>query len=239
MNYAIRFGYHIFGPACLIVTYIVATEKNTACYLSFEKKLRKLIKVEVEFNAIINIILVLWFIVFSAFMVSRMPLYIEGYPRALNSHAALGKTIKEISEKYNIVSYSFSEAGMAAYHSNLNVFDSIGLGSSYVVHKGVDLEILDMYKPDLAIFYLLATESTNINLNIFNYQIVYDWAIKHRYIEICDVYFNQTVMFKIFGKQAYPELLILCDKSKKANNVSYKEIFFRTAFLPPWYYWKE
>jgi len=159
------------------------------------------------------------------------------YPRAIDSHAALGKTLQNISSKYNLKTFSLGDAGMAAYHSKLIALDNIGLGSSAVTHKGVTFELLDSYNPDITVFH--ARPEEGIRLKDYYQDIIYNWSLANGLKMVCDVYWQPDYTIRVFAKQPYPEIVELCKHSENANNHKDKAYFLKSVINPPWHYWKE
>ena len=157
------------------------------------------------------------------------------YPRALESHTQLGKTIFKIKDKYNIKSFVFGDAGMTAYHSGLNALDNIGLGSSLTTHNGFTNSLMDKYQIDLIVFHSVYN---NIRLDDFNQAIILKWAREKNFVFLCDVYMNSYYILKIYSKGNIAELNQNCELSKIANNNNNPEYLKKTWFKPPWIYWK-
>ncbi len=86
--------------------------------------------------------------------------------------------ILQIKDKYQIQSFSLGDAGMAAYHSDIQALDNIGLGSALVTHKGVTSKLMDAYQLDIIAFH---SRPNNIRLEDFNQQEIFNWAIKNNF----------------------------------------------------------
>ena len=178
------------------------------------------------------------FSVFSVQTISAVDLagYSNNYPRLLGAQAALGKTLKSIAIKHELASFSFGDAGIAAYQSEMIALDNIGLGSAYVARKGVDFEIINKYSPDFVIFHSFPS---GIRLGIYNQQIVYDWSIENNLVFVCDVYKTPSGTLKVYSKNKYPELVELCVASKELNDMWDKDYFRKYGLIPPWEFWHE
>lgn len=220
MNYAERFTYHLVAPIYFILAYLASQGhvlRNFAKYI--------------EYTAY-SVLTILFLLTFS----DRLVKISNYYPRAIQSHAALGKVLSDISDKYEINSFSFGDAGMVSYYSKLVSLDNIGLGSSRVAQEGMHRQILDDYKLDMIVFH---SSPEGVHLDSHGQQVLYDWAIENNFLMICDVYFRKEYTLRIYSKKAYPEILDLCKVSKQRNSMSEQDYFLQSIKNNPIKYWHE
>ena len=158
------------------------------------------------------------------------------YPRALDSHAELGKVLNRVAKRENIKSFSLGDAGMAAYLSGLIALDTIGLGSQAVIRHGVDSKLLDQYGVDLIAFH---ARPDRIWTGDYYQQEILNWAGKNNFKELCNIYWKSDYTLGIYARNDIPEIFDICECSKKQNNVSDRLYLKKTILLPPWHYWRE
>jgi hypothetical protein len=158
------------------------------------------------------------------------------YPRLLDTHGEFGKLLATISTKYKIGSVLIGDAGIAAYHSKLNVLDIVGLGSASVVKEGVSPKVMDSYGVDVIAFY--ATPDS-IQWPLFSQHFVYKWAENKGFYYLCDLYWRHDYTFKIYAKQSLPEVESLCAATKKSHDLTDEQYFKNMMHVPPWKYWRE
>jgi hypothetical protein len=184
----------------------------------------------------LNLLLIGFLLVFIKGTGVRNTIPLTYYPRALNAHAALGKTLNTISKKYGIKTFMLGDAGMAAFHSKLNAFDNIGLGSSAMAHDGISEKLLEVYEIDLIAFQ---SRPDGIRLSDYNQDIVYKWANNNNFEYLCDVYFYDDYTLKLYSRNRIPELQELCLISKRKNDVPDMGYLLDTFYIPPWRFWRE
>lgn len=236
MNYAERFAFHIFAPLFFILVFLSSKINEPIYYISKIKngQIFFTFKPDYYLNIIAIGFLALFFLKSTNIETVQIADY---YPRAIDSHAELGKKLNEIKTRYGINSFSFGDAGMAAYHSKLLALDNIGLGSSMVAHtKGVDNKILNSYNPDILIFH---STPVAIRINAHNQKEIFEWGKEREYMYICDAYFRKDYTLKIYSKYAYDELNQVCESSKKNNDISSKDYILSMIKKSPFYYWHE
>lgn len=221
MNYSSRFGFHIFAPVYFFMVYL---RNDIVEYWSKTKITEKIYYIYLFFVTCV-------FFILSSINSTYSLTY---YQRALNSHAQLGKVLNKISEKYNIKSFSFGDAGMTAYHSKLNALDNIGLGNSYVSRNGIDSNYLNFFNPDLLIFH---SNSDGIRLDNFNQREIYNWSVSKKYKKLCGVYWESNYILDIYGSKEIPEIYSLCRESKEKNTDI--ELSNKSIIIAPWKYWHE
>jgi len=235
MNYAERFAFHIFAPLYFILVFLSSKINEPIYYISLKFKDGQTFFIfKPEYLNIIAMGFLALFFLKSTIGTIQLADY---YPRAIDSHAQLGKKLNEIKTRYDINSFSFGDAGMAAYHSKLLALDNVGLGSSMIAQtKGVNNEILNSYNPDVLIFY--ATPES-IRINDYNQKEIFDWGKERGYKYVCDVYWRKDYLLKIYSKNLYDELNEVCTSSKKNNNISSKDYILSTIKNSPFHYWHE
>lgn len=237
MNYGQRFAFHIFAPIYFFIVYIASTKQSDFLYAHLSSKYFKK-SFNISFQIVLNLILLSFFAVFADKVINTGELaWVSSYyPRAIDSHAELGKKLQHIANKYNLKSFSFGDAGMTAYHSKLIALDNIGLGSSAVASGGVTSGLLDVYKPDIVIFY---ANPQGIHLSSHYQDIIHDWSLKNGMQMICDIYWRPEYIIRVFAKGFYPEIIDVCDKSKQNNDQKDKDFLLKIEINSPWSYWKE
>jgi len=237
MDYVGRFSFHIFAPVYFFVVYIASKQTQNFLYVSSTSNpLEGSFKI--SFQMVINIVLLLFLLPFAQAVTkpSELAAYSDYYPRAIDSHAALGKTLQTITEKYNLKSFSFGDAGIAAYHSKLISLDNIGLASSAVAASGVTLALLDAYHPDITVFH---AKPEGIGLKDHYQETIHQWSLANGMKMVCDIYWQPAYTLRVFAEQAYPEIVDICNQSEQRNNQEHRAYFLKTGANPPWSYWKE
>ena len=233
MNYAGRFSFHIFAPIYIFLAYLSARAGGSV-YVSLTREVSDGLEVRLsELTKILAFCLLFMFAVNSGSMSLHLATY---YPRALVSHAALGKILGEVSDTHNIRAFSFGDAGMAAYHSKLNALDNIGLGSAEVAHNGLTFSLLDNYELDLVVFH---SRPEGIRFTSHNQQDIYDWTLSKGFHELCDVYWQSNYTLKIYARNQIEEISDLCHYSKVQNDVPNRALFRDALLPPPWRFWLE
>jgi hypothetical protein len=241
MNYVERFSYHIFAPAFLFSIFLASQYRNSLDgialqYLRDEKQVFA-IRSRVPFFQ--NVLLVLLYALFAIKATNPGELLhiSQYYPRALDSHAALGKTLRDIAnDNQDIKSFSFGDAGMAAYHSELIALDNIGLGSSYVAKQGVDADLLDTYALDFVVF---RSTPDGIRLKAHSQQPILDWSKTNGLNMVCEIYWLEDYTLRVYARDEYPRIEKICEESARRNNIGLKEYFLKSVLIPPWSYWHE
>jgi len=234
MNYAERFAFHIFAPLFFILIYLSTKIKEPACYVSNNEdgKTFFILKPNIIFNVIAIAFLILFFS--RSTNIGKVADY---YPRAIDSHAELGKKLYEIKSKYDVKSFSFGDAGMTAYHSELLALDNIGLGSSMVRQaKEVNEDILNQYNPEILVFHSRPQE---IKIEEHNQKNILKWGLSRDYKYVCDVYWRDNYTLGIYSKNNYEELQQVCKSSEKLNNISSKDYILNMIKKSPFSYWHE
>ncbi len=233
MNYSGRFAFHIFVPAYLFFVYL-ASRLTGRLYISSSTESREPIALSQSTAA--KGVLLFGLAAFAMISDNFSPRGATYYPRALAAHAALGKAIHRVAVKEGIRAFSLADAGMAAYQSDIDAFDSIGLASSAVARKGIDPALLDKYKVDLVVFHATAE---GIRLDVFNQQKVYDWAVANGFKALCDIYFEKDYLLKVYARKPIAEIADVCATSKTMNDVTDRALFKSAVLVPPWKFWKE
>lgn len=240
MNYASRFGFHIFAPVFFILLYLSSKLREDLSSLSVLKVFKKNNNLKVILTS--NVISILFLIFFFCISIYKSDItnYIEYYPRVLDSHAIIGKKLKQISEEHERdITFSFSDAGITAYYSNLNTLDNIGLGSSLVAKKnGVDNEILELYNPEIVLFQ---SSQNGIKKSFYNQENIFKWVTDKKYNYIGQVYSHQYYIIKIYSRNALDYKLFeqIFKLSKKKNDISSKEYIIKNLANSPFSYWHE
>lgn len=223
MNYAFRFGYHIFAPIFFIWLYSV--EKGHLFKNTFlNSNTQNIIKI-IPFG----------FLLFFAIQTNGEYLLANDYPRSFTSHSLIGKTLYKLKDK--VKSFSFGDAGMTAYHSEINALDNIGLGSAKIAHsKGVTNDILNLYNPDVVILH---ANNKGIRMKDHSQKLIYDWAqqrgFKHKY----NFYAHHNYVVTTLTKEPFEALMKASSHSAEFKDISTMDYFFNNIKKPPFYYWHE
>lgn len=244
MNYVERFSYHIFAPVFLFSIFLMLRNQHRSYEIATQvirdgsQKLS--VRPKVYVPLVLGVLLLVLYTAFASLTLNPVSLAVRSnyYPRLLDSNAALGKTLRSIAEAdADINSFSFGDAGVAAYHSELLALDNVGLGSTYAAREGLDASLLDRYAPDFVVFH---SNPDGISLNSHNQQTVFDWAEANGMAMVCEVYRKPTYILRVYAHDAdYPQLQNLCDTSIAKNNIWDNAYFYRYGFTPPWSYWRE
>lgn len=235
MNYTERFLFHIAMPIYFILVYVAS--KNDSINLlvsdennSFNIKLNS--KQYVNFTALILLSLIT-LKTLNAGGLAHIATY---YPRALDSHAELGKTLNKLKLEDKVDAFSLGDAGMAAYHSQLNALDNIGLGSSLLAQKGFNKELIDLYNPKVVVFH---AQPSGIRLDTYNQSILKEWVDEKNYIYVCDIYWQPDYTLKVYADKAYTEIKNTCLSSKLKNNINNSEYVKSSLLKSPISYWHD
>ena len=229
MNYCERFSFHIFAPAYLFTLFIYTRQQVDTVRGGISKP------------TMIILLLLASFIPFAKKTTNENELTFISvfYPRVLEAHAALGKTLHDIAAKYQLHTLAMADAGLTPYHSGLSTLDTIGLGSHAVaMNHGVTPALLDKYHPDIII---LRTNKKGMRINTTERESgpLDTWAKQHDMHVQCEVYWTPDYKLGISTRKDYPELAELCTRSKAFNNKSDKAFFQDSIHNSPWSYWKE
>jgi hypothetical protein len=239
MNYADRFFYHIFAPAFLFGIFLASQSRSNWDEISLQylRDEKQVLAIRSRIPFFQNVLLVLLYALFGmkATNTSELLHLSQYYPRALDSHAVLGKTLRDIAnDNQDIKSFSFGDAGMAAYHSELIALDNIGLGSSHIAKQGVDTDLLDAYSLDFVVFH----STPGGILNDYNQQTVLDWSKANGLDMVCEIYWREDYTLRVYARDEYPRIKKICKESTR-NNVGGKEYFLKSVLTHPWNFWHE
>jgi hypothetical protein len=232
MNYAGRFAFHIFVPIYLFFVY-VASQLTGRLYISRSADFHGALSFDQ--TTVAKLVLLGSLAAFASISDNFSTRLLTYYPRALVSHAALGKTIHTIGQAYGIRAFSLADAGMAAYHSGIDALDNNGLTSAAVTRNGLGPAILEQYKVDLVLFH--ATPG-GIRREAFNQQQVLNWAVSNNFHELCDIYWQNDYVLKVYSRKPIAEISDLCARSK-VNDVTDRALLKSAILVPPWRFWTE
>jgi|688.fasta_scaffold227483_2 hypothetical protein len=231
-NYMERFSFQIFFPIYVFIIY-------------FSEKRRDIIKVflnksailTISFNKISKLVAIIFLLFLYVISGITSAAHITSYPRMLASNAELGKVLSKIKNKYQIKSFVFGDAGMAAYHSDMNALDNIGLGSAIVAHKNkLTYEVMDLYKPDLIVFM---SSPEGILTRQYSQDEMLRWANNNGLRYLCDIHFNTNSLLKLYSRFVSKELIDVCNNSKLTNDKKDRSYLYDIFKFPPWRYWTE
>jgi hypothetical protein len=225
MNYNSRFIFHILMPVYFMLVYIAS--KNNQHKYSFLDN-------QVCINSAALILLCL-------LTLQNLNINLYGistyYPRLLESHGSLGRSLKALKNSNRLNSFAFGDAGITAYNSEINAFDNIGLGSSMLVQEGISKKILNIYNPKVIVLY---ANQNGLILDKYNQEFIKNWADKKDFIYLCNVYWHSSNFYMIYIDQELNNdiegINLVCKNSNEKNNVSGKE-YLKYLIKNPLYYW--
>jgi hypothetical protein len=242
MDYSIRSLYHIFFPIALFIFYVI-DKYNESYHIPinfYAAKIGNHISIEYKklAKAVIFIILLIYlscdlFLVFDnggpAFMINY-------YYSLLSANGAAGEAINGIKDKYNIHSIACGDAGILAFHADIDSLDLFKLGSAVLTHNGLN-EAYSLYKPD--ILFLISSEEDSYNEIFEEDRILEDVKGMHEYKRIGRVVLNKNYYYWVYSNKNIPELFELFEKSYSTNYRSRWQILRDHIFSPPWSLWHE
>ena len=231
MDYEARFAFHIFIPIYVYLVYLAASLKDRPVHSILPNRW----PFKLDSSTLIKTILLAYLAVFGLKSGIRAISLFNAYPRALEAHAALGKAIKSTSSSDSQI-LAIGDAGMAAYHADILVLDTVGLASGLVGKHGLNDAVLDAYSPSMIAFYSTPTE---IDMNLFGQRLIYEWAIKHKLSYQCDLYWRSDYTFKIYTKKSISTLSDVCRNSQVLNDKPEQLKFSENVLKAPWSFWKE
>ena len=224
MNYSARFAFHIWGATSLLAAYVIAAPIQK----------RRLLGRGADFWGVLALLASTGLIMVYSVSVPAFVLSLVGAQRAQHGHIALGKTLHNIAKRYDIDTYAVSDAGADPFHSGLIAYDSIGLGSSLVAHKGASREVIEQYQPDLAIISLRDGKSY-----LPGEQPLIAWLKEKHFRPLCEVVQWPGRSLQLYTHGDIPELREVCNKSAHANGVDNERLLNQELRTPPWRYWRE
>lgn len=232
MNYSGRFAFHIFAPVYILLVYL-ASRIEGSVLIPRQEHLKQ--DLHIPWRNIAAAVPLTLLAMFASEYDSTSNYAATYYARCLNAHTELGKTLARIHDKYQLRTLAIGDAGMAPYHSGMNVLDIVGLGSSAVARHGMSPELLDSAGVDVVAFF--ATPA-GIRTDWFNQPLILDWAQARGFQPICDLYAQKDYTLRLYARQPIPELLPVCEHSRRMNDLTDKEM--RNSWQsPPWTYWRE
>jgi hypothetical protein len=234
MDYASRFGFHLFAPIFLFAVYLAPQLGSKSPFLATNAEFMRRLKIPPA--TVAKALLLIPLAGFALSSSNRSIHLVTYYPRLLDAHAPLGNILARIADRDGIRAFSFGDAGMTAYQSGLPALDNIGLGSTLVATRGIDAQLLEEYAIDLIVFH---ARPGGVRLADFNQEAIFAWQQENHFIENCDVYWQPDYTMRVFARTLIPEVLALCTTSKEKNAVGNREYLRQTISLPPWTYWRE
>jgi len=235
MDYVGRFAFHLFSPTYFFLIYFITKHVSGDVKIELKDKFSYVCNISLRLALYSLIIIYLGLFAWRTSDPASLANISDYYPRALDSHASLGKTINIVAAENNINAFVFSDAGMVAYHSNINALDNIGLGSSFVAHHGVTDDLLNSYKPEIVIF---RAHTGGIHFDSNYQKTIYNWSKRQGLFEIGDVYWRPGYILRIYSKVNHLAFTETIERSYTRNNISVQS-YSSHLFTPPWYYWKE
>ena len=233
MDYAERFTFHFFIPIYVIVASLAMAEENRKLKLLPHIRFLERIDVEIMSKLVISV----WMLCFLKMsgMTSAHMGTLTYYPRLLEAHAELGKTLADVGHKYDIDAFILADAGVAACHSDLNALDNLGLGSAAVARDGVTTELMNQYGIDLI---ALLAQPDSIRFEFSHQQKVFDWSQEQDFVYLCGIYFTPYYILRVYAKGYIGEIEELCERSQKANDRPDEAFSVESMLNPPWMYWR-
>jgi len=248
MDYNLRSLYHIFFPIVLFVFYVLEKDnKNQFVTIIWkimwaDKKNSDIIFDDVETSKNISFkymnlckvavfaILLIFFSWGNFFGINELAHMANYYYRALSSHAAAGKAVNNIKEEYDIHSISCGDAGMLAFHADIDSLDLLELGSAVLTHYGIN-KAYPLYKPD--ILFLHGSEK-EVRGEIFE-----DVIRMSQYKSIGKLTWLKDYYLWVYSNYDIPELSEVFEKSYNVNYKRNRQVLREHIFLPPWSLWHE
>jgi hypothetical protein len=234
MDYNLRSLYHIFFPIVLFVFYVMGKD-NQSCLVTITITVVKASKnISFEYKnlckSVVFIILLFFFLRGNFFGISDHAHMANYYYRALSAHAAAGKVINNIKEKYSIHSIACGDAGMLAFHADIDSLDLLELGSAALTHNGINAAY-PLYKPDVLFLHGSEEESRGgIFDNVKNIS---------QYENIGRITGKKNYYLWAYSNKNMPELSEIYKKSYNSNYKRDRQVLREHIFLPPWSQWHE
>lgn len=235
MNYNWRFAFQIFVPTYIYSAYVSAAEMRIFRLINVESPLKvRSIHAGTWFVLLLGSISAMYTL--QTNRASELVHLANYYPRALDSHAALGRVLNQIHGQPGGTAFLLGDAGMAAFHSRTVALDNVGLGSALVAHNGVTDEILDEYH--LQYVFLHANPDTGI-WQRFGYQQIQSWMRREQFNFVCDIFWKRDYVLRYFARVPSPLIQEVCLTSREANEIDDRDYFLAQASRFPWAYWRE
>lgn len=219
MNYADRFFFHVLAPLYLFAIYKIPQIAETT-----------------RARAVL-IPLVGFALVFAYSFDTRDFLKMTNYyPRLLDSHGALGHTLRQMSDEGLIETYSMGDAGIASYHAGIPALDSIGLGSQMVARNGMTPEVVRAYGPDVIVFHARADGILDVPAW---YDSLLEYVASEGFLEVCDVFWSDGETLRVFTREDYGDQIeTLCARSAARNDRPEWTYLWDSLRNAPWTYWR-
>jgi hypothetical protein len=230
MDYNIRSVYHLLFPIALFIFYVINNNKNCLDTLTITFHGLKTNKSFSLCKVSVFLILFLFFSRGTSFDVSGLAHMASYYYRCLSAHAAAGKIINNVKEKYAIHSIACGDAGMLAFHADVDSLDLLELGSAVLTHNGIN-EAYPLYKPD--VLFLHGSEE-GVRNGIFE-----DAKNMSQYEDKGKVTWLKNYFLWVYSDKNMPELSAILEESYKANYKGNSQVFKEHMFSPPWSQWHE
>lgn len=228
MNYASRFVFHV----AMVIIIIIAKYSSTGDK-SLTEKLNRRHFFKMNEKTITLIFLIIFIIYFSSKDALGL---INYYPRSLESHSEIGKSIAKIKDSKKITSFTFGDAGMAAYQSDIFSIDNVGLANKAIGRGEFSENYLNIVAPQIIFLY---GNQNGVYHDMSNQSTLIKWINEKKYRHQCSIYWRPDYLIYVYGKEEIKEINEVCEKSKQLNNIGELE-FMRTHITrPPWVFWKE
>lgn len=229
MNYSARFVFHV--AMVLIIIIAKYSSMDTKKSLKHTTSHRKFLQVHGKKMAMALMITVLLHVSSK----DAMGL-INYYPRALKSHSELGKVIAKSKDSYKINSFSFGDAGMAAYHSGIFSIDNVGLANKAIGMGEFSQNYLDFVSPDIVLLY---GNQHGAYSDMSNQSTLLEWIDRKNYTHQCSIYWRQDYLIHVYAKERMQNINAVCESSRQINNID--EVAFMKTHIssPPWRLWRE
>jgi len=234
MDYSFRSLYHIFFPIVLFVFYVMEKDNQTCLITVTFYDVKASRNIYFEYRKLCKTFIILLILFFLRGHFGELPSTANYYYRALSAHAAAGKVVNDIKEKYDIHSIVCGDAGMLAFHADIDSLDLFKLGSAVLTHNGIKEAYL-LYEPD--ILFLHGNRDGRLWEN--NDVIFEDVKNMSQYENIGRVTWQKDYFLWTYSDKNIPELSKVFEKSYNANYKRERQVLREHIFFPPWFQWRE
>lgn len=158
------------------------------------------------------------------------------YPRLLDSHVALGRTLNHLAQDGRVSAFAMGDAGAPAFHAGIPALDTIGLGSRMVARDGLTLDVVRAYAPDVVTFFGNAEGIRDLP---DRHAALWAYVAEQGLSERCVLIWAQHYTVWIYARGDLPELDQVCARSAVANGADELRYAVENLRQPPWVYWHE
>lgn len=156
------------------------------------------------------------------------------YPRLLDSHVLLGRTLITID---GVRAFALGDAGAAAFHADIPALDTIGLASGLLARQGaLTVEVVRAYAPDIVAFHATTQGIRDLPER---HDSLWTWVAETGMPEHCEVVWANQYTLRLFARTGFAELDAVCAHSRTVNGADELRYALAQLRLPPWTYWHE